>query len=240
MNPRPDIAAAMQGLRPKNVKDAFEGKEKRSRKKEPGADSKYTAEEKAKMDAEGKGLSGASKAWAEKFTAMNDTEFWLCFCFNDEESKEAFLSKSVFGQCPGPRPGVIDGEEVARKLGLDLDSPVPQSFDKGKRMKLGAADIKFRQTYLSHPHPYTVPEPSGDLSTDMFSEVAGIRSALLKGQDPEWAATHADALDKPHWFVVPFRDRKHREVFVGQTFLGQIGDKYVDGHKAAVIMGIDL
>ncbi|MEV6321385.1 hypothetical protein AB0M45_09335 [Nocardia sp. NPDC051787] len=76
------------------------------------------ADVKAELDALGKGLSGASKQWAEKFAAMNDSEFWVAICFRSREQKDEFLRKAELVEL-GDK--YLDGEKVARILGIELD-----------------------------------------------------------------------------------------------------------------------
>ncbi|KZM68145.1 hypothetical protein AWN90_09395 [Nocardia terpenica] len=74
---------------------------------------------KAMLNALGKGLSGASKDWAAKFAAMNDSEYWFAICFRSRAQKERFLREAGLLQL-GDK--YIDGEKAARILGIDLDS----------------------------------------------------------------------------------------------------------------------
>ncbi|WP_054812189.1 hypothetical protein [Nocardia arizonensis] len=76
------------------------------------------ADVKAELDALGKGLSGASKQWAEKFAAMNDSEFWVAICFRSREQKDEFLRKLELVEL-GDK--YLDGEKVADILGIDLE-----------------------------------------------------------------------------------------------------------------------
>ncbi|MBF6333335.1 hypothetical protein [Nocardia transvalensis] len=76
------------------------------------------ADVKAELDALGKGLSGASKQWAEKFAAMNDSEYWIAICFRSREQKEEFLRKAELTEL-GDK--YLDGEKAAEILGIELD-----------------------------------------------------------------------------------------------------------------------
>lgn len=75
---------------------------------------------KAELDALGKGLSGASKQWAEKFAAMNDSEYWIAICFRSRDQKEEFLRKAGLTEL-GDK--YLDGEKAAGILGIELDEP---------------------------------------------------------------------------------------------------------------------
>ena len=66
----------------------------------------------------GAGLSGISKAWAEKFATMNDTEYWLALCFKDRASKERFLEVFELHQL-GDK--YLNGHHMAQILGKSID-----------------------------------------------------------------------------------------------------------------------
>lgn len=241
MSKRPNVADAMKNLRPKNLKDAFEGKEKRSRKQEPGADSKYTAEEKAQMDAEGKGLSGVTKSWKERFNQINDTEFWLCFCFDSDSDRDTFISRSVLAEVEQVRPQVFRGEDVALKMGLDVEEAAPAKFDKSKLLRMTPTDIKFRQRYRAHPYPLEGKAvTTDDMEADLARDVNNLAEAIRQGQDPSWAEKYANALDRPHYFLMFFQNAENKDSFIAHTYLAQIGNKYIDGNKAAIIMDVEM
>lgn len=240
-NKRPNVADALQNLRPKNLKNAFEGKEKRSRKQEVSADSKYTAEEKAKMDAEGKGLSGVTKAWKERFNLINETEFWVAVCFNSDEERDTFIDRSILRSVDTVLPHVYRGEAVAEALGIDLEVPAPMKFDNTKRIKMTAADMNFRNKYQVHPDPFPGEfVTSGDLETDLQRDCAGLAEVIRKGQDPEWNAQYGNALDRPHYFIFSFQNMERKDRFMAHTYLAQLGDKYIEGAKAAIIMEVEM
>lgn len=49
-----------------------------------------------------------------------------------------------------------------------------------------------------------------------------------------------DATDSEYWVAMCFRTRADKERFLKALNLAQLGDKYIDGHKAAQLLGVDL
>jgi hypothetical protein len=222
-----------------DLKAAFaaQGKPK-SRKQAPAEDSKYTAEEKAKMDAEGKGLSGAAKEWQKKFQQMNETEFWLCFCFKSDEDLAEFASAA--GIDGAARGAYLRGEDVAEQLGLDLSvEELPK--EKLVKFKVDRDAIKAASKYKPHPDPIG-DLPEYDDPDDAIDATVEALHAYLNGpgQDQKWLAKHGMADDYPNWFIVWFQNVETADKFLRLTNLTSVGNKYLDGYKAAVAMDLDI
>lgn len=47
-------------------------------------------------------------------------------------------------------------------------------------------------------------------------------------------------LDSPHWLVACWPHRDAKDDWLAETGVDVIGDKYVDGHQAAAILGIPV
>lgn len=89
---------------------------------DPLADVEYTDDiehdTKAELNALGKGLSGASKEWAEQFGQMNDSEYWVALCFKNRAAKDAFLANAGVLEL-GDK--YLDGHKAAEILGIDFE-----------------------------------------------------------------------------------------------------------------------
>lgn len=92
-------------------------------------------------------------------------------------------------------------------------------------------------------------EYTDDLNHDASSEFAALQEAF-KSEKVEGMAKRADAerkrfkqaTDSEFWFAVCFKSREEKESFLKAMNLAKniMGDKYIDGHKWAQILGIDL
>lgn len=53
---------------------------------------------------------------------------------------------------------------------------------------------------------------------------------------------YRDATDSEYWFAVCFKTRKHKERFLKELGVKRrvLGDKYIDGHMLAKLMGFDI
>ena len=48
------------------------------------------------------------------------------------------------------------------------------------------------------------------------------------------------ATDSEFWAALCFRSREHKDAFIAAAGAARLGDKYVDGHAFAKLLGIDL
>ena len=65
------------------------------------------------------GFRKRAKDEGRRFEQATDTEYWACLCFQTREQKEAFL-KALNLLAIGDK--YLDGQEVARVLGVELPS----------------------------------------------------------------------------------------------------------------------
>ena len=224
-----EMKAAMAKDKPKKVVDYTDDPEGAAR-----------AAEKARLDATGGGLSGATKEWAEKFKAMNDTEFWLSITFPTAAVRDVFVARSGLGAALTDS-GHYNGHLWAETLNYDLEAVVPAKPRRLRvRKKATAAEMKSAFRYRAHPSALDSVEYTGDLEADTVSELEAIRTAFDAGLDPAWAAEHADILDSPHWVTVFFRDRDHKDKFVRLIDMADTGDKYLSGLLVSETLGIPL
>ncbi|MFI6168826.1 hypothetical protein ACIBCN_18745 [Nocardia sp. NPDC051052] len=207
----------------------------------------FTAEERARkneLNASGGGLSGASKAWAEKFDRINDSEFWIALCFRTPAARTRFLTHLGIAES-----GVelVNGDTVAAKLGVALDQTAAGADDVRAKLRTATARLKvsrdeIRNALQMRPHPDPLADTADhpdDLEAEAAAELAALASHLA-APSQAWYERFGTTLDSPHWVAVCFRDRAEKERFLNLTGLIQLGDKYLDGDKAAIVLDIDL
>lgn len=116
---------------------------------------------------------------------------------------------------------------------------MPLDFTKSasKGRKTGFADRKPRQQAAD---PLADVKYSGDMSIDAASELTAMQQAYRDRASAE-AKRFKDATDSEFWVAICFESREAKESFIEQTAGSlDLGDKYIDGHKLAAKMGIDL
>ena len=107
-------------------------------KKQPLAQTAKGEQLQVEADAEGEmselltGFKGRADREDQRMTDIMDSEYWTAFCFQTREQKEEFLRKLDLIDL-GDK--YLDGMEVAKKLGVTLESRVPpvyktRSFDR--------------------------------------------------------------------------------------------------------------
>ncbi|UXE03888.1 hypothetical protein SEA_OBLADI_165 [Gordonia phage ObLaDi] len=218
------------------LKNPGAAKKSKSRKKAPAEGSKYTAEEKAKMDAEGKGLSGAVKEWAEKFKAMSDSEFWIAICFRTDADLRSFIDQTRLGVAPQAH---ILGQHLIECFGVDMSIEEPPHKKMGK-FHVDKDEIKRQLQYKPHPDPLAGLEYTDSLHLDARIELDALAEALRRGQDPLWARKHAAPDDTEHWIAVAFDSREVKDKFLRLTGWDTVGNKYINGHKLAHLLDTTL
>ena len=75
---------------------------------------------------------------------------------------------------------------------------------------------------------------TGDLEQDSAAELAAILTAPTAPADP----SPENMLDSPHSVTAWWPHRRAKNGWRVATGVGALGDKYIDGHQAAAILGI--
>ena len=68
------------------------------------------------------GFKGRAQVENQRFLDATDSEYWFAVCFQTREQKEEFLEKLKLMEI-GDK--YLDGMEVAKALGIELESRVP-------------------------------------------------------------------------------------------------------------------
>jgi hypothetical protein len=169
----------------------------------------------------------------ERFRLATDSEYWICLCFRTETSATRFaslLGLAVTGRyTPGPGlaqvaggRGPLTGAERTRML-LRL---------RAER----AAALTAARTPGARENPLARVPLTDDLAADSAAELAALHTAL---NSPRPDAP-ADVLDSPHWIAAYWASRDDKDAFLEASGLEVLGDKYLDGHQAAALLGLDL
>lgn len=111
-----------------------------------------------------------------------------------------------------------------------LSKPKPRG--KGKRSPFavaGASDPLADVAYCDPPN----------LEADSAAELNAMQQAF-KARAKQEAQRFRDVTDSEYWVAVCFQTREDKDRFLRALNLIQLGDKYIDGHKAAQLLGVDL
>lgn len=93
----------------------------------------------------------------------------------------------------------------------------------------------------------STPDPLADveysdppnLEADTAAEFDALQAGF-KARAKQEARRFQDVTDSEFWVAVCFQTRAEKEAFLKALNLAQLGDKYIDGHKAAQLLGVDL
>jgi hypothetical protein len=165
---------------------------------------------------------------AERFRLATDSEFWACFCFRTPAAATAFTRTA--GSSGRLIPGAALPQAPAR----------PDPRTRAIRM-LAARSTRDRDpAVLLTARPAADPlagiTDTGDLEHDSAAELTALLTALTAKPDP----SPASILDSPHWAVAWWPHRQAKDYWLAATGIDVLGDKYLDGHRAAVILAIPL
>lgn len=94
-------------------------------------------------------------------------------------------------------------------------------------------------TFGTEPSPFESVEYTGDLAQDSQSEVDALHDAFRKREANE-RKRFKTATDTEFWFAVYFKDREFKERFLRGINAAKLGDKYINGHALAEILGIEI
>jgi hypothetical protein len=177
------------------------------------------------------GMIDRARREQERFVLYTDSEHWFATCFRTQGHLEEFIGAYLnpLGIEAGLR-SYVNGHDLAEKLGLDLSTSPP-----GKASQFGM--VEYRSEIAKDP--LVDIEYTGDLEADSLAEFRALHAALV-AKATERKESYLFATDSPYWYVTVFRDRPSKETFLRRAGIIRFGDKYVDGHRAAPQLGIQL
>ncbi len=112
---------------------------------------------------------------------------------------------------------------------------MPFEFGGGKRRPTAS----FMAPAAQVPDPLAEVAYSGNLEADAAAELTALESAYRDRRTAE-DKRFRNATDSEFWFAVCFRDRAAKDAFLAALKADRLGDKYLDGHALARLLGITL
>lgn len=108
-------------------------------------------------------------------------------------------------------------------------------FGKGK-----TTAQRGRPSFISRaaaaPDPLADVEYTDNLEHDSRAELDALAEGFRSRRDQE-VLRFKDATDSAYWFAVCFRTRADKEAFLQSIGATRLGDKYLDGHQLARVLG---
>ncbi len=112
---------------------------------------------------------------------------------------------------------------------------MPFEFGGGKRRP----PASFMSPAAQVPDPLADVEYTDSLQVDAAAELTALEAAYRQRRKNE-ADRFRAATDSEFWFAVCFKDRAAKEAFLAGLQADRLGDKYLDGHALARLLGITL
>jgi hypothetical protein len=163
----------------------------------------------------------------ERVTAATDTEYWVCFCFRTARAQDRFAAAVA-----------ADGRYAA---GTRLPAPPPPKGNRAARLLAArSAGDATAGMLASHPLPSPLAGLPGPGSSTLEQESADELAAILAAFTAPPRQDPPDILDSPWWVTAWWPSRQAKDAWLAATGADVLGSKYVDGHKAAAILGISL
>ncbi len=113
-----------------------------------------------------------------------------------------------------------------------LSKPKGKSRGKGKRSPFVASAAPDPLADVAYSDP-------PNLEADSAAELNAMQQAF-KARAKQEARRFRDVTDSEYWVALCFQTREDKDRFLRALNLIQLGDKYIDGHKAAKLLGVDL
>jgi hypothetical protein len=89
------------------------------------------------------------------------------------------------------------------------------------------------------PDPLADVEVTGNLEDDTLAELDALSEAFRERAAREQDRL-TDAMDSQFWLCLCFRSTDDVTAFLRAAGIEQLGDKYLDGHKVAAVLGVDM
>lgn len=99
--------------------------------------------------------------------------------------------------------------------------------------------LQAREMRKSEPKYFEPPEQSGDAEADSAADLNALQSGFRARAGDDQARKRI-ATDSEFWACICFNSRAQKEAFIAALGLTSLGDKYIDGLKAASLLGIGL
>lgn len=128
---------------------------------------------------------------------------------------------------------------MPKKINLDaLDDDLSASLDFDDDLDLGEGAFSLDDDDES-PSPVAGVNYTGNVQADSVAEASAVMSAFQQRAANE-AKRFREATDSEFWCCFCFQTREQKEEFLRAFNLLSLGDKYLDGQKAAKRLGKQL
>lgn len=207
---------------------------------------------KAKADEEiddnAAGFRARAKREEERFLAATDSEYWCAACFWTAADLAAFGAglpvpavdgRWIDGMTLADRRGiVVDLEQAEPEQAAEVDVLAALQALSPPSSALSSEDLLTQLQADAVPDPLASVEYTGNLATDSLAELTALAAAFRHAdQHPERGRL---VTDSPHWVVLWFPRRAHKDAFLKAINMLAFGDKYIDGHHLAAALNIEL
>lgn len=123
---------------------------------------------------------------------------------------------------------------------MALSEEVKKKLQAGKaKVGFSKADAIAALKRQPHPDPLADVEVTGDLEKDAKAELNALGKGL-SGASAEWTKQFRGMNDTEFWVALCFPDRETKEKFLQSAGLLPLGDKYLDGPRAATALGVNM
>lgn len=171
-----------------------------------GGKPKKAVKQSEKQEAKQTDYQQRAKAEQKRFKNAVDGEFWLCFCFKNQEDRDRF------GELFGEMPRFVAGADFRRMT----ESAKPETVRHGFPRKQRGA--KF-------PDPLKDVPETDSLERDCIAEADALLAALKSVEMPEPCKCSSDS---SIWVTVAFDSREDADSYLSEMGIAQYGNKYVD------------
>ncbi|TWP47421.1 hypothetical protein FKR81_32425 [Lentzea tibetensis] len=206
------------------------------------------ADDEEELDETVTGFRARAKREQERYLAATDSEYWCAPCFWTAQAHAAFVAAL-------PVPAVdsrwIDGLELAAALDIPVDPEQaepeePEEVDVLAALQalaptssgMSSEDLLAQLQADALPDPLAGIEYTGNLAVDSLAELTTLAAALRAAD--ERCERGRLVTDSPFWVVLWFPLRAHKDAFLKAINMLAFGDKYIDGHRLADVLDIEL
>jgi len=178
------------------------------------------------------GFRDRAKREEERFRLATDSEYWVAFCFRTPAAPAAFaaaLALPVTGR-------YVSGPALASATAATKADKTARAAQMLTARSTRGTDVTAQLSAKPAPDPIGhLPGVTADLEADADAEMTALLAALTAPGDPEPVSLY----DSPHWLLACWPHRDAKDAWLTASGLEVLGDKYLDGHQAARMLGLN-
>lgn len=109
-------------------------------------------------------------------------------------------------------------------------------------MEFGKRKLTSRRAGFMAPpieDPLAGVEYTGNVEVDAAAELTALQAAYRERAKRE-RSRYESTTDSEYWIAICFVDRASKDAFLEAAGASMLGDKYIDGHQFAKIVGVTL